>query len=178
MLNLFLKKFGSLWYNTWTIVLIAWLWLVSSVDTTQAHIYYIYTHPNLSQIKSLQIYSLDSGERKLWNISRRFRVSQKLRTWHEVSRLLGYKYPLSPRSNCFYSLSLLTAASLLPSPPPLPHLAPWVIFVLPPIQIFCEWGIEFSKEWRSKIYIVLKDWRLSPSLPKGNPRRTPLDLLP
>jgi hypothetical protein len=141
MLNLFLKKFGSLWYNTWTIVLIAWLWLVSSVDTTQAHIYYIYTHPNLSQIKSLQIYSLDSGERKLWNISRRFRVSQKLRTWHEVSRLLGYKYPLSPRSNCFYSLSLLTAASLLPSPPPLPHLAPWVIFVLPPSKSFVSEGL-------------------------------------
>jgi hypothetical protein len=47
------EKFGSLWYNTWTIVLIACLWLVSSVDTTYAHIYYIYSHPNLSQIKFL-----------------------------------------------------------------------------------------------------------------------------
>jgi hypothetical protein len=47
------EKFGSLWYTTWTIVLIACLWLVSSVDTTQAHIYYIYSHPNLSQIKFL-----------------------------------------------------------------------------------------------------------------------------
>jgi hypothetical protein len=47
------EKFGSLWYNTWTIVLIACLWLVSSVDTTQTHIYYIYSHPNLSQIKFL-----------------------------------------------------------------------------------------------------------------------------
>jgi hypothetical protein len=47
------EKFGSLWYNIWTIVLIACLWLVSSVDTTQAHIYYIYSHPNLSQIKFL-----------------------------------------------------------------------------------------------------------------------------
>jgi hypothetical protein len=53
VLNLFLKKFASLWYNTWTIVLIVCLCLVSSVDTTQAHIYYIYSHPNLSQIKFL-----------------------------------------------------------------------------------------------------------------------------
>jgi hypothetical protein len=30
------------------------LWLVSSVDTTQTHIYYIYSHPNLSQIKFLE----------------------------------------------------------------------------------------------------------------------------
>jgi hypothetical protein len=44
-------KIGSLWYNTWTIVLIVCLWLVSSVDTTQAHIYHIYSHPNLPQIK-------------------------------------------------------------------------------------------------------------------------------
>jgi hypothetical protein len=29
------------------------LWLVQSVDTTQAHIYYIYNLPNLSQIKFL-----------------------------------------------------------------------------------------------------------------------------
>jgi hypothetical protein len=47
------EKFGSFWYNTWTIVLIACLWLVSSVDTTQAHIYYMYSHPNLSQFKFL-----------------------------------------------------------------------------------------------------------------------------
>jgi hypothetical protein len=47
------ETFGSSLYNTWTIVLIACLWLVSSVDTTQAHIYYIYSHPNLSQIKFL-----------------------------------------------------------------------------------------------------------------------------
>jgi hypothetical protein len=49
----FFEIFGSSWYNTWTIVLIAWLWLVSSVDATQAHIHYIYSHPNLSQIKFL-----------------------------------------------------------------------------------------------------------------------------
>jgi hypothetical protein len=29
------------------------LWLVQSVDTTQAHIYYIYNFPNLSRIKFL-----------------------------------------------------------------------------------------------------------------------------
>jgi hypothetical protein len=29
------------------------LWLVSSVDTSQAHINYTYSHPNLSQIKFL-----------------------------------------------------------------------------------------------------------------------------
>jgi hypothetical protein len=29
------------------------LWLVQSVDTTQAHIYYIYSLPNLSKIKFL-----------------------------------------------------------------------------------------------------------------------------
>jgi hypothetical protein len=29
------------------------LWLVQSVDTTQAHIYYIYNVPNLSKIKFL-----------------------------------------------------------------------------------------------------------------------------
>jgi hypothetical protein len=53
VLNLFLKKFGSLYYNTWTIVPIACLWLVQSVDTTQAHIYYISNLPNLSKIKFL-----------------------------------------------------------------------------------------------------------------------------
>jgi hypothetical protein len=45
--------FGSSWYNTWTIVLISCLWLVPSVDTTQAHIYYSYSHQNLSQVKFL-----------------------------------------------------------------------------------------------------------------------------
>jgi hypothetical protein len=48
-----LKKFGSLEYNTWTIVHIACLWLVQSVDTSLAHIYYIYNLPNLSKIKFL-----------------------------------------------------------------------------------------------------------------------------
>jgi hypothetical protein len=48
-----LKNFGSLKYNTWTIVPVACLWLVQCVDTTQAHIYYIYSLPNLSKIKFL-----------------------------------------------------------------------------------------------------------------------------
>jgi hypothetical protein len=47
------EKFGSLWYNTWTIVPIACLWLVPSVGTTQAHIHYTYSLPNLSKIKFL-----------------------------------------------------------------------------------------------------------------------------
>jgi hypothetical protein len=53
VLNLF-EKFGSFEYNTWTIVPIACLWLVQSVDTAQAHIYYIYNHPNLYKIKFLE----------------------------------------------------------------------------------------------------------------------------
>jgi hypothetical protein len=53
VMNLFWKFFGSLEYNTWTIVAIACLWLVQSVDTAQAHIYYIYNLPNLSKIKFL-----------------------------------------------------------------------------------------------------------------------------
>jgi hypothetical protein len=44
------EKFGSLWYNTWTIVPIVCLWLVPSVETTQALINYIYSLPNLSKI--------------------------------------------------------------------------------------------------------------------------------
>jgi hypothetical protein len=48
-----LKKLDLLEYNTWTIVPIACLWLVQSVDTAQAHIYYIYNLPNLSKIKFL-----------------------------------------------------------------------------------------------------------------------------
>jgi hypothetical protein len=41
------SKFGSLEYNIWTIVPLAWLWLVQSVDTAQAHIYHIRNLPNL-----------------------------------------------------------------------------------------------------------------------------------
>jgi hypothetical protein len=49
-----LKILDLLEYNTWTIVPIACLWLVQSVDTAQAHIYYIYNLPNLSKIKFLE----------------------------------------------------------------------------------------------------------------------------
>jgi hypothetical protein len=48
------EKIGSFEYNTWTIVPIACLWLVQSVDTAQAHIYYIYHLPNLYKIKFLE----------------------------------------------------------------------------------------------------------------------------
>jgi hypothetical protein len=44
----------------WTIVLIACLWLVPSVDTTQAHIHYIYIQI-YPKSNSLQILLLDSG---------------------------------------------------------------------------------------------------------------------
>jgi hypothetical protein len=53
VLNLFFKKLDLLEYNTWSIVPIACLWLVQSVDTAQVHIYYIYNLPNLSKIKFL-----------------------------------------------------------------------------------------------------------------------------
>jgi hypothetical protein len=47
-------KFGSLDYNIWTIVPLAWLWLVQSVDTAQAHIYHIRNLPNLYKTEFLE----------------------------------------------------------------------------------------------------------------------------
>jgi hypothetical protein len=126
------QNFGSLWYNTWTIVLIACLWLVSSVDTTQAHIYYIYSHPNLSKIKFLANLSLDSGSAETPENFLEISGSQKLRTGPRVSRPLGYIYPFSPWLTHLSPSTVLTGLPCLPSPPPRPHLAPLGDFHFPP----------------------------------------------
>jgi hypothetical protein len=152
------EKFGSLWYNTWTIVLIACLWLVSSVDTTQAHIYYIYSHPNLSQIKFLaHPRPRFRGSRNSKKISRRFRVSRKLRTCPGVSGSLGYKYPFSPRSISFHCFSPLTGrlphSRRLPS---LPHTAPRR-FSSPPSKSSVSEGLRASRCGDQRSTSVSKD---------------------
>jgi hypothetical protein len=48
------EKFGSLKYNTWTIVPFACLWLVQGVDAAQAHIYHISNLLNPFKIKFLE----------------------------------------------------------------------------------------------------------------------------
>jgi hypothetical protein len=123
------EKFGSLEYNTWTIVPIACLWLVQNVDTTHAHIYYIYNLPNLSKIKFLA--NLLAGLRGS-GVSEIFpEMSGFPRCFGPGPEILGYKgiNTFLPQStgpiHPFYSLTALLSLPVasLSSPS-----RPWVFF--------------------------------------------------
>jgi hypothetical protein len=128
------ERFGSLWYNTWTIVVIACLWLVSSVDTTQARIYYIYSYPNLSQIKFLA--NLLAGLRRSGN-SGLFPEIPGFPETPDLSRSVRtfrvYIYTLFTAVNSSFSLYRVDRPPpFLPSPPLSPSSRPLGEFRLYP----------------------------------------------
>jgi hypothetical protein len=158
------EKFGSLEYNAWTIVSIACLWLVQSVDTARAQIYYIYNLPNLSKIKFLA------------NLLAGLRGSRDSGTFPGESGFPGYSGPSPESPGCkgintllpqpkvtFYHLSQFdrTPSSLVASLSP--PSSPWVIFV------FHHQNQVWVRDWRLQgveIEDLLKIRRIevSPSL--------------
>jgi hypothetical protein len=166
------EKFGSSKYNTWTIVPISCLWLVQGVDTTQSHIYYIYSLPNLSKIKFLanlvaglrgaetpEFFSEIPGFPKIPDLA------QSIRTFRVYIPFL-----LQSTQFHFYSLTA-TPLSPLPSPPTLPHLA-LGDFRIPPTKSCESKALEAPRrgDWRSTS--DLKDRTPSSLSPQGIHGRT------
>jgi hypothetical protein len=159
-------KFGSSKYNNWTIVPIACLSQVQGVDTTQAHIYYIYSLPNLSKTKffaNLVIGLRGSGNSGVFPGQSRF--PRNSGPGPESLGCNGINTLYSSQRTQFTPFHSLTAptpslvASL--SPPS----SPWVIF-FPPSKSNVSEGLRAPKCGDRRSTQDSKDWSLSLSLPK------------
>jgi hypothetical protein len=157
------EKFGSLEYNIWTIVPLACLWLVQSVDTAQAHIYHTRNLPNLYKTKFLE------------NLLAGLRGSGVSGVGAGHSGFPGHSGPSSETPGCkgiktfdrgekgiFHSYSVLTA----PPISPVASLHPLGDFLFQPTKSRESKDLKAPRSGDQESTQVSKDLSLLPSLPK------------